>query len=235
MFSAINLHHHYKNKETLNCINFSITSGQIVSIVGPSGCGKTTLLRILAGVIKASKGELVGFTQDSSYVFQKPRLLPWCTVRDNVKFVLQDKLPAPEIEDRVQKTLEMVELKGISEHYPLKLSGGMQQRVAIARALALPSRLMFLDEPFQSLDFNLKQRLMKELIPLLSKQQYTVFLVTHDIRVAATMGDTVLVLSDAPATIIKQLKNPIDRVTRAANSRVLLAFENEIYSCLSKI
>ena len=135
----------------------------------------------------------------------------------------------------ISKALNMVELTEVADSYPLKLSGGMKQRVAIARALVFPAKLMFLDEPFQSLDFDLKHRLMRQLLPLWSEQKYTVFIVTHDIRVATAMGDTIYLLGNRPSSIIKELKNPVSRSARLVkNGANLIEIENEVYASLSE-
>lgn len=190
-------------------INLSVLAGEFLCIVGPSGCGKTTLLQILGGLLPASKGQVYWLDQPLSephpgigIVFQKPNLMPWRTVRENVLLPLQlQAVPAATAERRAHEALAMVGLSEFVSVYPKALSGGMEQRVAVARALVQQPRLLLLDEPFGALDALTRERLNQKLLHIWETQALTAIMVTHNIREAVFLADRVLVLSPRPATI----------------------------------
>ena len=196
--------------EVLKDLTMQEEENRIVCILGPSGAGKTTLLNIISGVIKADSGQISGFAGHRiSYLFQEPRLLPWKTVRENIDFVLKDKLVRVEREQAIDRYLEMVELSQFASYYPGKLSGGMKQRVSIARAFAYPADILLMDEPFKGLDTQLKMSLIKSFIKLWTLDRRSVFFVTHDIQEAVLIGHVVYVLTDRPAQVKGRVINPI--------------------------
>lgn len=190
-------------------ISFTVAKGEFLCIVGPSGCGKTTLLQILAGLLAPSTGNVLldgrKLTQphrDISFVFQKPNLMPWRTVLQNVMLPLQ----VFGTEDR-EKALEHVKRVGLEEFadaYPKSLSGGMEQRVAVARALVQDPRILLLDEPFGALDALTRENLNLELLSLWRDQNITAIMVTHNIRESVLLADRVLVLTPRPASIFRE-------------------------------
>lgn len=190
-------------------ISFSVTPGEFVCVVGPSGSGKTTLLQILAGLLPPTKGRVLLAGQpllqpppEISLVFQRPNLMPWRTVLENVKLPLQlVGLARGEANLKAASALEMVGLSDFAQAYPKELSGGMEQRVAVARALVQQPRILLLDEPFGALDALTRERLNHEILHLWRTQQLTAVMVTHNIREAVFLADRVLVLSPRPATI----------------------------------
>lgn len=190
-------------------INLSVSAGEFLCIVGPSGCGKTTLLQILGGLLPASKGQVWWAGRPLSephpeigIVFQKPNLMPWRTVQENVLLPLQiQAMPASKAERRVSEALALVGLSEFASAYPKALSGGMEQRVAVARALVQQPRLLLLDEPFGALDALTRERLNQKLLQIWESQALTAIMVTHNIREAVFLADRVLVLSPRPATI----------------------------------
>jgi NitT/TauT family transport system ATP-binding protein len=190
-------------------ITFTVTAGEFLCIVGPSGCGKTTLLQLLAGLLPATAGEvlLAGVPLSEPHseigiVFQKPNLMPWRTVLDNVLLPLQiDGLAPAEAQQRAEDTLRMVGLSDFASAYPKALSGGMEQRVAVARALVQQPCILLLDEPFGALDALTRERLNRELLRIWQTRKLTAIMVTHNIREAVFLADRVLVLSPRPATI----------------------------------
>lgn len=194
---------------TVANINFAVSPGEFLCIVGPSGCGKTTLLQLLAGLLPATKGRVLlkGAPlsephPEISIVFQKPNLMPWRTVLDNVLLPLQiHAIPADEAKKRAQETLTLVGLSEFVSAYPKALSGGMEQRVAVARALVQQPRILLLDEPFGALDALTRERLNTELLRLWRNRNLTAIMVTHNIREAVFLADRVLVLSPRPTTI----------------------------------
>lgn len=197
------------NLLTIANISFTVSSGEFLCIVGPSGSGKTTLLQILAGLLPPTKGQvwlagalLTKPQPEISIVFQKPNLMPWRTVLDNVLLPLQlQAVPTHEARRRGQEALALVGLSEFASAYPKQLSGGMEQRVAVARALIQQPTILLLDEPFGALDALTRERLNLELLRLWQSRKLTAVMVTHNIQEAVFLADRVLVLSPRPATI----------------------------------
>jgi len=195
--------------DVLEDLSFSISSQEFVCLIGPSGCGKTTLLRVLAGLLSPSEGEVLFPGRESrpdswraGFVFQNANLMPWRTVLDNVLLPLElSSRGAKENRSRAEEMLDLVGLTGFENTYPDDLSGGMAQRVAIARALINEPNVLFLDEPFGALDALTRERMGSELIRIWQAKPVTVVMVTHSISEAVLLSDRVLVLSQRPAQI----------------------------------
>jgi NitT/TauT family transport system ATP-binding protein len=186
----------------LEDVNLIVPARQFISVVGPSGCGKTTLLRILAGLVVPSEGEVAvdgravkGPGPDRALVFQHAALFPWRTVAANVGFGLEvarrDRASAAR---RVERQLALVGLSEFADHYPNELSGGMQQRVGLARALAVSPEILLMDEPFGSLDAITRTQLAEELVHMWEHDQRTVVFVTHSLDEALLLSDRVVVM-----------------------------------------
>ncbi len=205
--------------QAVDNLDFSVSPGEFLCIVGPSGCGKTTLLQILAGLVPASAGEvlfddepLIEPHRDISMVFQKPNLMPWRSVLENVLLPMQIfGTPRNEALDKARKILEKVGLAQFETAYPKALSGGMEQRVAVARAMVQNPRILLLDEPFGSLDALTREKLNLELLRLWRDRNITAIMVTHNIREAALMSDRVLVLSPRPSRIAAEIPVTLPR------------------------
>jgi NitT/TauT family transport system ATP-binding protein len=195
----------------LDHVSITVEKGELVALIGPSGCGKSTVLNIIAGLVKPTEGSVRVDGGDArvSYVFQRPRLLPWRTVRRNVAFSLeQTKRSASERRKAVEAALARVNLAGHEHKYPHQLSGGMQQRVAIARGLAIEPSVLLLDEPFGSLDALTRSYMQEELLGIVRGSGTTALLVTHDIDEALLLADRVLVMSSRPGKIKHELRVP---------------------------
>lgn len=209
-----NIHKSYGDLKVLEGITFSVDEGEFVCIVGESGCGKTTLLKIIAGVEKADKGEIITDSKRIGFVFQDDRLLPWRTALKNVTFGLE--ILGNEDLNVGKKALELVGLRGFESYYPKQLSGGMRQRVGIARALAINPDLLLMDEPFANLDAQTRERMQEELLKIVRDK--TVIFVTHSIEEAVYLADKLIVLSPRPARIIDEisidLPKPRDRTSK---------------------
>src|SRR5579875_2091334 len=181
-------------QRVLEEVNFTVQSGEFLSILGPSGTGKTTLLRTLGGLQAPAEGSTVRFRnrvvkeppEGVVVVFQdySASLLPWRTVEKNVALGLESSLAAKERRKRVTAALDMVGLVHRAKDYPWQLSGGMQQRVQLARALAMRSQVLLMDEPFGALDAMTKAQLQDELHRLHQLTGATIVFVTHDIEEA---------------------------------------------------
>jgi NitT/TauT family transport system ATP-binding protein len=188
-------------------VSFSVPEGQFATIVGPSGCGKTTLLRILAGLEKATGGEARIVPSDQSrplvaVVFQEQSIFPWATVFDNVAYGLRMRRVEPrKVEHTVHYFLEKTGLDGFARAYPHQLSGGMKQRVSIARALANDPEILLMDEPFAALDEQTKVILQEELLRIWEEHRKTVVFITHSIDEALVLSDRILVMTSRPGRI----------------------------------
>lgn len=200
-------------------ISFSVKRQEFVGIVGPSGCGKTTLLKLLAGLLRPTSGDvliegekLTRPRRRIGFVFQEANLMPWRTVTENVALPLElHGIPSEERETRTQSLIELVGLRGFDNSYPRDLSGGMAQRVAIARALVHEPDILLLDEPFGSLDALTRERMETELMRIWGARTVTVIMVTHSISEAVLLADRVIVLSARPAQVRLDLPIPLSR------------------------
>ncbi len=197
--------------ETLKPLDFDIRAGEFVSVVGPSGCGKSTLMKMVAGLLPISGGELElsgkavrGPQTDVGIVFQSALLLPWRRVIDNILLQAEiRKLPMAPARQRAQALIEMAGLAGFEQKYPWQLSGGMQQRVAILRALLHDPSVLLMDEPFGALDAMTRERMNLELQRIWLTAKKTVLLITHSIPEAIFLSDRVFVMSERPGRIVQ--------------------------------
>ncbi|SHJ28068.1 NitT/TauT family transport system ATP-binding protein [Geosporobacter subterraneus DSM 17957] len=209
------LHKNYGSLEVIAGLNIALPSGRIHCVFGPSGCGKTTLMNILTGLIQPDKGEIQGFSNKTfSYIFQEDRLLPWCTVEENLLFVLENRYERSEAVKRVDKYLSLVDLERFRKSYPEELSGGMRQRVTIARAFAYGGDIFAMDEPFKGLHLELKKTLMDYIIHYwYDKKPFFIF-ITHDIDEALYLADDIYVFQGPPLNLEKQITIDIPHIRR---------------------
>ena len=203
--------------EVLDELNFEIAVRSFTCVIGPSGGGKSTLLRALAGLIYPSSGEILidGQPPDKAsigMVFQKPDLMPWRTLAQNISLPLElNGITGSDLHEKTQQLVQLVGLEGFEKHYPHQLSGGMAQRASIARALIREPKLLLLDEPFGQLDAFTRERMGDELLRIWEEKQQTVLMVTHSIPEAVYLADRVLVLSSRPARIKQDLRIELPR------------------------
>jgi NitT/TauT family transport system ATP-binding protein len=195
-----------------------------VTLLGPSGCGKTTLLRLAAGLLPASAGQVQTDGRGLGFVFQEPTLMPWARVLDNVRLPLDlNGTPRAEGDARARAALSRVGLAGFERHRPRELSGGMKMRVSIARGLVTEPALLLMDEPFGALDEIVRWRLDDELLTLWKERQLTVLFVTHSIHEAVFLSQRVLVMAPGPGRVVAERR--IDEpYPRAAAFRVSTRF-----------
>lgn len=198
--------------QALHGMDLVVAEGEFVSLVGPSGCGKSSFLRLVAGLLDPSEGELsVGglaptrarrTSHSCGFVFQAPTLLPWRTVRDNLTLPLElEGLPPSERRRRAAEGLERVGLTEFADAWPAQLSGGMRMRVSIARALASRPRILLMDEPFAALDDLTRGRLQEDLLELRREIGFTTVFVTHNVSEAVFLSDRVAVMSGRPGRV----------------------------------
>ena len=211
--------HRFGDVTVLNQIYLQVKPGEFVALLGPSGCGKTTILRLVAGLLTPTVGQIridgqrvehvPTHKRNVGIVFQNYALFPHMTVFDNVAYGLRAQgTAAPKVRSRVRDMLDLVQLEAMGDRYPNELSGGQQQRIALARALAVEPRILLLDEPFSALDKNLRLDMQIEVKRLLTEQGITTMFVTHDQEEALSMADRMAVMShgvvqqfDTPTTI----------------------------------
>lgn len=226
----------------LQDISFRLDRGSFTSILGPSGCGKTTLLRILAGLLPPSSGTVyfngepvTGPGPERTIIFQDYGLFEWKTVAENVEVGLKAK-GLGKLQRRLlaQQYIDLVHLSGSEFKYPKHLSGGMKQRAAIARALAVDPECILMDEPFAALDSQTRLLLQEEIMAVWEKAKKTVVLVTHSAEEAVLLSDRVLVLSNAPASIVLDLNIDFERPrpSELRRDHRFLELTNSLWQCL---
>jgi len=220
-----NLTKKYNTDILFENLNLDIPKNKITCFLGPSGCGKSTLLNILAGLEDYSSGDISDFSNKTfSAIFQEPRLLPWKTVEDNLKFVLKSTEINQEKLKSVDKYLETVGLGNNKKYYPSELSGGMKQRVSIARAFIYPSDILIMDEPFNGLDIKIKNAIIKSFISLWTEDKRTVVYVTHDISEALKTSNRIFVFPKHASDDfhVFDIDTPVDKRSRTTEEIVAL-------------
>ena len=197
----------------LECFDLQVFRGEVVSLVGPSGCGKSTLLNLATGLLPLDSGTVcLAPGARSAYMFQKEALFPWKTVLGNIEFPLTVKgMQRPDRQRRARAMLDLVGLGANANQYPGQLSQGMRKRVALAALLVHEPDVLFLDEPFSSVDFPTRVTLETELLRLVAAASIAVVLVTHDIYEAVSISDRVLTLSRPPMRIVDEARVAIPR------------------------
>ena len=216
----------YDGTQVLKDINLYVRKKEFVTLLGPSGCGKTTTLRIIGGFEYPTSGEvffegkeisaLPPYKRRVNTVFQKYALFPHLNVRDNIAFGLKlKKVPKKEIDKKVDRMLELVNLKGYGKRHVDQLSGGQQQRIAIARALVNEPEVLLLDEPLGALDLKLRKEMQLELKNMQQQLGITFIYVTHDQEEALTMSDTIVVMRDGKILQIGDPKRIYDEPANA--------------------
>jgi ABC-type nitrate/sulfonate/bicarbonate transport system ATPase subunit len=217
-------------KQALGEVAFAVAPGDVLALIGPSGCGKTTLLNLIAGLDGAFRGRIeLAPDRRLAYVFQEPRLLPWRTVEDNIRLVLDG---GAEDDARVRAILAQVGLTSAASLFASRLSLGMARRAALARAFVIEPGLLLLDEPFVSLDEQTVARLRLLLLDLLALHHTTAILVTHNLREAAMLADRLVLLSASPGRLIGEVEVPLSaaerrdgRAIEAVRARLLAEYE----------
>lgn len=211
----------------LNDISFEVKKGEFLCVVGPTGCGKTTFLNCLTklNAYELSAGEILINNEpvdlhrhNVAYIFQEYSSFPWYTVEENIAYGLKiKKRPKKEIEAAVEEMLEMVGLTKYRKYYPEQLSASMLQRVSIARAFAVKPELLLMDEPYGQLDNALRYKLEDELIKLWQHTGTTVIFITHNIEEAVYLSEKILVLTNKPTTIKREVYNNLPRPRDVTN------------------
>ena len=231
-----------QNKQGENLIfknlDFTIKKGQFISFFGPSGCGKTTLLNIISGLDKDYNGHIQPWSKtfqkvnkegiskkysfsNISYMFQTPRLFPWLTTIENIKYPIKKQKNSEKIANDLIKKIGLEKYKN---EYPNRLSGGMQRRIALARAFAPNPNILLLDEPFISIDKKISNSLRKLLIKLWKKNKPMIIFVTHDLDESIELADRICFLSNLPSKILLDYEINLNR-PRNQNSRKFISLK----------
>ena len=222
----------------LTSVTTSMESGEFISMVGPSGCGKSTMLRLVAGLIKPTTGQLTVNGKeigepgpDRGMMFQKATLFPWLTVYDNIAFSLKMQGKLKGNEDKVEKMIEIIGLQGFRNDYPGQLSGGMAQRVALVRSLINEPEILLLDEPLGALDAFTRMNMQDEILKIWQEKQQLALMVTHDVDEAIYMGTRGLVMDAHPGRVIADITIDLP-FPRDRSSREFVAYRNDILNKL---
>ena len=205
--------------EALKDVDLDFPRGQLTTLLGPSGCGKTTLLKIIAGLIDASAGEVLvqgkkvsGPGPERAFVFQDFALMPWADVMRNVAFGLELRgVARAEREAIGEKYIRAVGLTGFERRYPHELSGGMRQRVGLARALAVKAEVLLMDEPFSAVDEQNRRKFQEDMLELIGREKKTFLFVTHSIEEAVYLSNRIVLLSPRPGRISRIVEPAIPR------------------------
>lgn len=218
-------------------VHFEIERGEFVCIIGHSGCGKTTILNVLAGLEKPTAGdafidgrEISGPSLDRGVVFQSHALMPWLTVKGNIAFAVKSKWPEwskSQVDEHVQKFIDLVHLQGSENKKPSQLSGGMKQRVGIARAFAIQPKMLLLDEPFGALDALTRGSIQDELLEIVQQTHQTVFMITHDVDEAILLADKIFLMSNGPKAVIAEI---VENTMPRDRTRTTMHHDPQFYS-----
>ena len=219
-------------------VNVSMYNGEFVSLVGTSGCGTSTILRMIAGLIAPTTGELTingdkitAPGPNIGMVFQKPTLFPWLTVEDNVAFSLKMQGKLKEGMEDVHRLINVIGLEKFKKDYPGQLSGGMAQRVALARAMISKPKILLMDEPLGALDAFTRMNMQNEILDMWQVNKQLVVMVTHDIDEAIHMSSRILVMEAHPGRIREEIKIDMD-YPRNRSSSSFVEYRNHILDLL---
>jgi NitT/TauT family transport system ATP-binding protein len=230
-------------RRVLEDIDVAVHAEEVVALLGPSGCGKSTILRILAGLLPPTKGEvkyhdktMAGLNPGVAIVFQSFALFPWMTVTENLEVVLEAAgLSRDEIRERAAAAIKLVGLAGFEEAYPRELSGGMKQRVGISRALSMKPEMLFMDEPFSQVDALTAESLRSEVLDIWGDGRTnpsSILMVSHDIKEVAYMADRIVILSANPGKVRTIVDNPLPR-PRDYRSKDMLKLVDKLHDIIT--
>ncbi len=228
----------------LEDINLAVKGHEVVALLGPSGCGKSTILRILAGLIQPTRGEVLyhgeplhGLNPGVAIVFQSFALYPWMTVTENVQTVLKAAgLSREEVVQRAERTIRLVGLSGFEEAYPRELSGGMKQRIGMARALSVEPEILLMDEPFSQVDALTAESLRAEVLDIWGTQSRSlssILMVSHDIKEVVYMADRIVILGANPGKVRTVVENKLPR-PRDYRSQAVLALVDQLHEIITR-
>ena len=232
----------------LNGVNLTVGENEYISVIGHSGCGKSTLIKIVAGLEKQTSGsvrldgkEIRKPGAERMMVFQHYSLLPWLTVRENIRLAVDEVLKNANRAEKisiVNEHLAMVNLTAAADKYPDEISGGMKQRVGIARALAIRPKMLLMDEPFGALDALTRRKLQQQVLDIWENHRQAVMMITHDVDEALLMSDRIVMMTNGPAATIGEIlkvpfPHPRDRISMR-NSKEYMELRNHVLNFLDR-
>lgn len=223
MLTIRNLQKRFDALPVLEGLDLDVREGEVVAVVGPSGCGKTTLLNIIAGFVRADGGTVDVAGGRVGYVFQEDRLLPWRTVAENIGLV-RERFDRVEVE----RLTRLIGLDGFESYYPAALSGGMRQRCSIARAYHFRPDLLLMDEPFKSLDHNLRFEMLDVLMNVGRERRSSILFITHVLDEALAVASRIAVMGERPGGIVRYFSLGETDSRRDADSPKLAAVKREL-------
>lgn len=237
--SVKNLTKSFGDLKVLDDVSFDVKKGEFLCIVGPTGCGKTTFLNSLTRLYQIDSGEILVNGEainpkkhNIAYIFQEYSTMEWLTVQQNIEYGLRIKKYSEDIiKKRVDNVINIVGLDKYRQYYPKQLSASMLQRVVIARAFAVEPELLLMDEPYGQLDLSLKYKLEDELINLWQQTGTTVIFITHNIEEAVYLSDRIMVLTNKPTKIKKDLVNNLPRPRNVVDP-AFVELRNEVTSLI---
>ena len=220
-----NVSFRYSNSAILDSLNFTIQDGEFISIIGASGSGKSTLFRLITGLEQETTGSILVNGQNQKnrlgtvgYMPQQDLLLPWRTIIDNASLPLELKgLKKSQAVEQARELLEEFGLKGVEQHYPSDLSGGMKQRVSFLRTVLSGSNLLLLDEPFSALDAITRLSMQEWLLSQWQKRKHTILFITHDVNEALFLSDRIFIVADKPMKRLEEVRVPVGRPRRQSD------------------
>lgn len=220
----------------LEGVDFRVSSSGFVTFLGPSGCGKTTLFKILLNLLEADRGTVQRNYSSSGYLPQKGLLFPWKTLIENVELPMKlRKVEKEERRERVKKNLEAFGLSGFEDSYPKELSGGMRQRAALLRTVLTDAPVLFLDEPFGSLDALTRDKIQHWLLDLLEDIDRTILFITHDIEEGLFLSEKIIVLSDRPAVKKGEFDVDLTEEERDKTGRKFLEYKRKLMNTIEEV
>ncbi len=230
-----------EKNEVLKNVSFHVDKNEFVVIFGPGQCGKTTLLNIIAGLEEATDGEVLkmgemvsGPGPDRAVVFQDILLFPWLTVMQNVEYSMKVRgMDSRMRREEAGKYIDLVGLNRFEKAYPVQISGGMKQRVGIARAYCTKPDVMLMDEPFGALDAQTRYLMQDEVIRISSTEKRTVVFVTNNVEEAIYLADRIIIMTDCPSTVLKDIKIDLPR-PRSYVDPEFLSLRKEISAMLNR-
>ncbi len=230
-----------EKNEVLKNVSFHVDKNEFVVIFGSGQCGKTTLLNIIAGLEEATDGEVLkmgemvsGPGPDRAVVFQDILLFPWLTVMQNVEYSMKVRgMDSRMRREEARKYIDLVGLNGFEKAYPVQISGGMKQRVGIARAYCTKPDVMLMDEPFGALDAQTRYLMQDEVIRISSTEKRTVVFVTNNVEEAIYLADRIIIMTDCPSTVLKDIKIDLPR-PRSYVDPEFLSLRKEISAMLNR-
>ncbi len=230
-----------EKNEVLKNVSFHVDKNEFVVIFGPGQCGKTTLLNIIAGLEEATDGEVLkmgemvsGPGPDRAVVFQDILLFPWLTVMQNVEYSMKVRgMDSRMRREEARKYIDLVGLNRFEKAYPVQISGGMKQRVGIARAYCTKPDVMLMDEPFGALDAQTRYLMQDEVIRISSTEKRTVVFVTNNVEEAIYLADRIIIMTDCPSTVLKDIKIDLPR-PRSYVDPEFLSLRKEISAMLNR-